>query len=40
MRLTRFTLPHYSTPRQLFHRRPGGKLCVGHSCCTRLTSAR
>ncbi|BCF91673.1 hypothetical protein PPGU16_47400 [Paraburkholderia largidicola] len=31
MRLTRFALPRYSTPYQLFHRRPGGKLCVGPS---------
>jgi len=29
MRLTRFTLPHYSTRCQIFHGRPGGKRCVG-----------
>jgi len=31
VRLTRCTLPHYSTPSQIVHRRPGGKLCVGCS---------
>jgi len=29
VRLTRFTHPHYSIPRQIVHGRPGGKLCVG-----------
>ncbi|BCZ82181.1 hypothetical protein PTKU64_58560 [Paraburkholderia terrae] len=29
LRLTRFTHPRYGTPFQIFHRRPGGKLCVG-----------
>src|SRR5690349_22478623 len=29
MRLTRFTPPFFSTPRQTVYRRPGGKLCVG-----------
>jgi len=29
VRLTRLTLPHYSTPWQKVHGRPGGKLCVG-----------
>ena len=28
-RLTRFTSPFFSTPRQTVRRRPGGKLCVG-----------
>ncbi len=28
-RLTRFTPPLFSTPRQTVYRRPGGKLCVG-----------
>ena len=31
VRLTRFTHPHYSIPRQIVHGRPGGKLCVGRS---------
>src|ERR1700741_3742916 len=31
LRLTRFTLLHFSMPCQIVHRRPGGKLCVGRS---------
>ena len=31
VRLTRFTHPRCRTPCQIFHRRPGGKLCVGRS---------
>src|SRR6266702_5144229 len=31
LRLTRFTHPRHSTPCQIVHRRPGGKLCVGPS---------
>jgi len=31
VRLTRFTLPHYSSPCQTVQGRSGGKLCVGHS---------
>src|ERR1700739_2752372 len=31
VRLTRFTRPRCSTPCQIFHGRPGGKLCVGLS---------
>ncbi|BCF99721.1 hypothetical protein PPGU19_042900 [Paraburkholderia sp. PGU19] len=31
MRLTRFTHPRCGTPCQIFHRRTGGKLCVGRS---------
>jgi len=29
--ITRLVRPCYSTPRQIVHRRPGGKLCVGRS---------
>src|ERR1700761_9219672 len=29
LRLTRFTHPRCIMPCQIFHRRPGGKLCVG-----------
>src|ERR1700761_4565966 len=31
LRLTRFTPPRFTMPCQIFHRRPGGKLCVGRS---------
>src|SRR6266702_8935775 len=31
VRLTCFTHPSCRTPSQIFHRRPGGKLCVGRS---------
>ena len=31
VRLTRFTHPHFSMPRQIVYRRPGGKLYVGPS---------
>src|SRR6266702_2457272 len=31
VRLTRFTHPRFTMPCQIFHRRPGGKLCVGRS---------
>ena len=35
VRLTRFTLPHNSVPRQTVHRRPGGVLCAGFLYFTR-----
>src|ERR1700747_2660577 len=31
VRLTRFTHPRCTMPCQIFHGRPGGKLCVGRS---------
>jgi len=31
VRLTRFMRPHRGTHYQVFHRRPGGKRCVGRS---------
>src|ERR1700754_5088711 len=31
VRITRFTHSRRSTPCQILHGRPGGKLCVGHS---------
>src|SRR6266702_7701034 len=38
VRLTHFTRPRRSMPCQIFHRRPGGKLCVG--CSTAHASLR
>ncbi|BDC42834.1 hypothetical protein PTKU15_61310 [Paraburkholderia terrae] len=43
LRLTRFTHPRCATPCQIFHGRPGGKLCVGRSAAyasLRTDSAR
>ncbi|SDH86830.1 hypothetical protein SAMN04487926_1091 [Paraburkholderia steynii] len=43
VRLTRFTHPRCGAPCQTFHRRPGGKLCVGRSAAyasLRTDSAR
>ena len=37
LRITRFTRPRRSMPYRIFHRRPGGKLCVG--CRTAQVSA-
>jgi len=36
-RVTRFTHPRFSMPRQTVRRRPGGKLCVGPRCSTCFT---